>query len=127
VRMEKGDHVLLPLLLVNRDRRIWGEDADEFNPDRWNDLPEKAKDISGLWGNIRTFGAGIRSCIGFRFALFEVKVLLFTLIRAFEFELAFPLEDLRTSGMVVQRPYLASEAQRGNQMPLYVRAYKGGA
>lgn len=32
-----------------------------------------------------TFGGGPKSCIGYRFALLELKVILFTLVRGFEF------------------------------------------
>jgi hypothetical protein len=52
-----------------------------------------------------------------------MKALLFTLIRAFEFELAVPAEDIHTKQSIVQRPVVASEIELGSQMPLLIRPY----
>jgi cytochrome P450 len=41
-----------------------------------------------------TFIGGQRACIGFKFAVLEMKALLFHLIRAFEFELAVDPRDV---------------------------------
>ncbi|KAJ7724577.1 hypothetical protein DFH07DRAFT_1003726 [Mycena maculata] len=41
--------------------------------------------VPGVWANVLTFSGKPHNCIGFRFALVEIKALLFTLIRAFEF------------------------------------------
>ena len=46
-----------------------------FSPDRWLKVPEAARDIPGIWGNIMTFLGGSRSCIGYRFALYEYVAL----------------------------------------------------
>jgi hypothetical protein len=53
-----------------------------------------------------------------------MKALLFTLVRAFEFELAVPVEDILTKQSIVQRPIVASEMEYGNQMPLLVKPYR---
>ena len=52
-----------------------------------------------------------------------MKALLFSLIRAFEFELAVPPEDIakKKSVVVVQRPVVLSDPQGGNQMPLILK------
>ena len=52
-----------------------------------------------------------------------MKALLFTLIRAFEFELAVPAEDVRARQTIVQRPVIVSEMELGNQMPLRIKPY----
>ena len=54
-----------------------------------------------------------------------MKALLFTLVRAFEFELAVPAKDIRTKQTIVQRPIVASEMEYGHQMPLLVKPYRG--
>lgn len=53
----------------------------------------------------------------------RMKALLFTLVRAFEFELAVPPEDIVKRSTIVQRPVLVSDPDGGNQMPLLVKPY----
>ena len=54
----------------------------------------------------------------------RMKALLFTLVRAFEFELVVPAEDIGKKSSIVQRPYLKSNPEGGNQMPLKVKLYQ---
>lgn len=51
----------------------------------------------------------------------RMKALLFTLVRAFEFELAVPPEEIGKKASIVQRPILRSDPKSGNQMPLLIR------
>lgn len=53
----------------------------------------------------------------------RIKALLFTLVRAFEFELAVPVSDVKRPPSIVQRPVLISDPAGGNQMPILVRRY----
>ena len=55
--------------------------------------------------------------------MFRMKALLFALIRAFEFELAVPAEDLIKKTGIVQRPLVRTEMDKGTQMPLIVKTY----
>jgi hypothetical protein len=54
-----------------------------------------------------------------------MKAILFSLVRAFEFELAVPREDISTKMAIVQRPVVVSEKEKGFQMPLLVKPYVG--
>jgi hypothetical protein len=82
--------MLIPIVAVNRDKSIWGEDANEFRqaisitflstdtflpficrPERWESIPEASSAIPGVWGNMLTFLGGPRACIGFRFSVIE--------------------------------------------------------
>ncbi|KAG8736241.1 hypothetical protein FRC11_002747, partial [Ceratobasidium sp. 423] len=54
IRVRKGDSVAIPILSVNRSKDVWGEDAMEFNPERWNNLPDVVKDMPGVWGHVLT-------------------------------------------------------------------------
>ena len=102
--------------------------------------------MPGVWGHLLTFLGGPHACIGYRFSLVEyvrfiqpflsvmcvltarflirMKALVFTLVRTFEFELAVPVEDIKPSGLFVQRPALRSEPAKGAQLPLIIRPYK---
>ena len=50
-----------------------------------------------------------------------MKALVFTLVRAFEFELAVPIQDVAKRSAAVQRPVILSEREKGNQMPLLIK------
>lgn len=123
---------------------MWGGNADDFIPERWENPPECVSDIPGVWGHVLSFLGGPRACIGYRFSLveyvaeyahictqpphhsffFRFKVIVFTLLRAFEFDLAVPSSDIIKKANIVTRPIVKSERERGNQMPMLVRPYR---
>ncbi|KAI0289361.1 cytochrome P450 [Russula brevipes] len=115
VRVSKGDLVVIPIQLLNRSTEIWGEDASEFRPERWEDAPEASKELPSIYGHLLTFIAGAHACIGYRFAVMEIKALLFTLVRAFEFELALLPEDIARRSGIIARPVLASNPAAGSR------------
>ena len=53
-----------------------------------------------------------------------MKALVFSLVRAFEFELAVPPSDIMGKATIVTRPLLRSAPEQGSQMPMYIRPYK---
>ncbi|KAJ7671617.1 cytochrome P450 [Mycena polygramma] len=122
--IRKGQMIHIPILAVNTDKEIWGPDAAEFKPERWDMVPEAAKAIPSVWGNLLTFFAGPHNCIGFRFSLVEQKALLFTLIRAFKFEQAVPEGGIGRSNTPLQRPVVLAERSNTSQMPLIVKRYR---
>ncbi|KAI0357855.1 cytochrome P450 [Trametes cingulata] len=123
VKIAAGNQVVIPILTLNRSKALWGEDAHEFRPERWENPPEAISSIPGVWGHLMTFLGGPRACIGYRFSIVEMKALIFTLVRAFEFELAVPPSEIKRAAGIVQRPMLRSQLELGNQMPLLVRRY----
>lgn len=61
---------------MGRVKSVWGEDAEEFKPERWLDatrLPS-ASDTPPGWNGLMAFSAGPRICIGYRLAVLEFKV-----------------------------------------------------
>ncbi|KAJ3785706.1 cytochrome P450 [Lentinula aff. detonsa] len=121
IHIQKGQHILLAISGVNLSKELWGEDAMQFKPERWESkLPEAVTAIPGVWGNMMTFLGGPHGCIGYRFAVLEMKVLLFTLIRAFEIDLAVPKESIISRTSIVQRPYIIDKIEAGGQLPLLI-------
>ncbi|KAK7678031.1 hypothetical protein QCA50_018972 [Cerrena zonata] len=124
IRVLKGDVIVVPILSLNRSKEIWGPDAMEFNPERWETPPSGTEDIPGVWGHILSFLGGPRACIGYRFSVVEMKSLLFVLLRSFEFELAVDPASIQKKQGAVSRPFVSTEAEVGDQMPLFVRHYR---
>ncbi|KAJ7036954.1 cytochrome P450 [Mycena alexandri] len=123
LRITKGQAIMIPIAAINRDKETWGSNADEFIPERWESDPRISTGIPGIWGEMLTFIGGPRACIGYRFSIIEMKALLFTLVRAFEFELAVPATDIGVRVAVVRHPVVLSEPAGGHQLPLLVRPY----
>ncbi|EPT02364.1 hypothetical protein FOMPIDRAFT_141460 [Fomitopsis schrenkii] len=123
VQVDKDCLVQIPILAVNRSKAIWGEDALEFRPERWDRVPQAAQKVPGTWSNMMTFLGGPRACIGYRFSLTErvQHTLIFTLIRTFEFELAVPKDDVVRQNASIQRPVLRSALDKGSQLPMFIR------
>ncbi|CAJ0945149.1 unnamed protein product, partial [Mesorhabditis belari] len=77
MEIEKGTILWADSWSVHYSKEIWGDDAKEFVPERW----EEGKPRHQLaWF---PFGAGPRQCIGMRLALMEEKMALAHLFRNF--------------------------------------------
>ena len=74
--------VLMPQIVVHRDRRWWPE-PDRFDPDRW--LPERSADRPRF--AYFPFGGGVRQCIGEHFAWAEGVLVLATIARRWRLSL----------------------------------------
>ncbi len=77
VRHSDTLQVLLPML--HRDRSIWGENAEDFNPDNFSPANEAARPINAY----KPFGNGKRACIGRQFALQEATLVLGMILQRF--------------------------------------------
>ncbi|KAF7305278.1 hypothetical protein HMN09_00778800 [Mycena chlorophos] len=119
-RIQKGQVIRLPIVEVNTSEDVWGPDALEFRPDRWDDIPATASSVPGVWANQFTFLAGPHHCIGFRFALAELKVILFTLLRTFEITPALPKERMGSirSGQIQEPSVIGAKDGAGYPLVL---------
>ncbi|KAJ4726549.1 Cytochrome P450 [Melia azedarach] len=76
----------LPIVLVHRDPEYWGDDAEEFNPDRFSQGISKATKNNQV--AFFPFSWGPRICIGQNFALMEAKLALAMILQNFSFQLS---------------------------------------
>ncbi|KAJ3574394.1 hypothetical protein NP233_g1797 [Leucocoprinus birnbaumii] len=75
-------------LLTHRNKALWGEDADEFRPERWLESETKVKCNANM-GMFSPFSHGPRICIGKNYAYNEMTFFLVRLLQRFDrFELA---------------------------------------
>jgi cytochrome P450 len=140
IPVKKGDLIPIHILIANRSKEIWGEDARQWkcvlripyfvfhltdilcSPDRWlNGIPETAKAVPGIYGPLLTFINGSHACIGWRFALIEMKVILHVLLSSFNFKLGVDPSNVgKVSTGLVLRPIMNSAREKGAALPLVI-------
>ncbi|KAK0446574.1 cytochrome P450 [Desarmillaria tabescens] len=117
----KGQTFACSAYLYNRLPSLWGDDAEEWNPARFFDTTLSVS--RGVYANLMTFGAGPRSCIGWRFAIMETQTIIANLILHFEFGLPEGgIEIMQFPGSPAVVPIVKGKAHLGSQLPLRVRA-----
>ncbi|MDT0122533.1 bifunctional cytochrome P450/NADPH--P450 reductase [Paenibacillus sp. RRE4] len=77
--LQKGDSVSVLIPKLHRDREAWGEDVEQFRPERFED-PSKVPHNA-----YKPFGNGQRACIGQQFALQEATLVLGMVLKHFDF------------------------------------------
>ncbi|MGM0947948.1 MAG: bifunctional cytochrome P450/NADPH--P450 reductase CypB [Bacillota bacterium] len=76
--ISKGQPVTILIPKLHRDQNAWGEDAEDFRPERFEDpsrIPHHA---------YKPFGNGQRACIGMQFALQEATMVLGLVLKHFD-------------------------------------------
>jgi cytochrome P450 len=77
--------------------------------------------VPGVWGNTLSFLGGPHACIGYKFSLYETKLILHALLAAFEMELAVPAAEIGEKRGIVTRPAVKGAREDGAQMPVVLR------
>ncbi len=91
--------VLTPML--HRDPRVWGEDPEAFQPERFSpDVAEKLP--ANAW---KPFGNGVRACIGRGFAMQEAQLVLAIILQRFELTEADPNYQLEVAETLTLKPH----------------------
>ncbi|KAL8242017.1 hypothetical protein R6Q59_012319 [Mikania micrantha] len=80
-----GCYVQVSTLILHHDKDFWGEDADEFKPERFSEGISKV--TKGQFMYV-PFSGGPRICVGMNFAMLEAKIALATILQHFSFELS---------------------------------------
>ncbi|CAH8360903.1 unnamed protein product [Eruca vesicaria subsp. sativa] len=81
----KGTSIILPFLKMHTDKAVWGEDAQQFNPMRFeNGVSQAANHPNALL----PFSAGPRTCIAQNFAMMETKIVLTMILQRFRISLS---------------------------------------
>ncbi len=76
--MARGEAVNVLIPMLHRDTDAWGDDVEDFRPERFEDPSKVPTDA------YKPFGSGQRACIGQQFALHEATLVLGTLLRHFD-------------------------------------------
>jgi hypothetical protein len=98
-RVPKGAQIAVVPWMTHRDKRWFGEDADKFRPERWdNDLAKRLPRCAYY-----PFVDGPRICIGMHFAMMEAVLVLATVASRYRLESA-PGYTLKLISSVTLRP-----------------------
>ncbi|KAF1991541.1 cytochrome P450 [Aulographum hederae CBS 113979] len=76
--VRKGEVVVYSQYAVSRKKNIYGEDAEEFRPQRW-----ESGELAGIGYAYFPFNGGPRQCLGEDFALMEVSYTVVRLLQTF--------------------------------------------
>ncbi|GAB1524617.1 hypothetical protein RhiTH_007771 [Rhizoctonia solani] len=119
LKIKAGQTIIIPIMSMNHLKSVWGDDADEFNPERWID-PARLEYVDRKfgWNGMLVFSDGPRQCIGYRMAILIFKTALVAYIRKFEFHDTGTVIHARYAGTL--QPYIAGQEDKGTQMPLRV-------
>jgi cytochrome P450 family 709 len=114
ISVPRGTVISIPIAMLHRDKDVWGPDADEFNPMRFqNGVSRAAKDPKALL----SFYLGPRACAGQSFGIMEAQVVMAMILTKSSFSL---------SPNYVHKPkFLLSLAPRSG-MPLILRNIEMG-
>jgi cytochrome P450 len=94
----KGTQITIFKTIMHTLPSVWGEDADTFRPERWNELdPTTIPHFSYIYF---PFLVGARGCIGSKLALLELKMVIACLINQFEFRPAYGHTVCKKFGVV---------------------------
>ncbi|KZT04430.1 cytochrome P450 [Laetiporus sulphureus 93-53] len=98
--IKKGQTVVINSPLAMRDHKVWGDDAEEFRPERMLDgkfeaLPPNA------W---QPFGFGMRACIGRAFAWQEMMLVMAYVFQRFDLVMDDPSYELKIKQTLTIKP-----------------------
>uniref|UniRef100_A0ACD5ZRU3 Uncharacterized protein n=1 Tax=Avena sativa TaxID=4498 RepID=A0ACD5ZRU3_AVESA len=85
IEVQKGTVILIPLAMMHRDKEVWGPDADEFNPMRFENGTSRAGKYAS---SLLAFSYGPRACSGQNFAMIEVQTVIVMMLKRFSFTLS---------------------------------------
>ncbi|KAG8795727.1 cytochrome P450-dit2 [Ceratobasidium sp. 428] len=141
IPIKKDTRVVMNVVMANRYEKIWGEQADQFRPERWignkpDEVTEPGAHLPGVyssmqddvwwwsyilhWVQVCYLGNQLRQ--RFHHVLFSqiltvrvVEVMIATLVKTFKFEP--PEQETVWETMGVQFPYLKSEMNDAEKLP----------
>lgn len=95
LQVPSGTQFYIAMTAIHHDTKIWGEDANEFNPMRFS---EPRKHLAAFF----PFGLGERNCVGQNLAMVESKIVLAMILMHYSFSVSPSYVHAPTQGMTLQ-------------------------
>ncbi|XP_055541944.1 probable cytochrome P450 313a4 [Wyeomyia smithii] len=94
-----NSQIVIPILKVHRDKNIWGERSEQFDPEHFSPENCAKRHPYAFLG----FSAGIRNCIGVKYSLVNLKIVLAKLVKNYRFSTDLKLADLKFVASIVMK------------------------
>jgi cytochrome P450 len=94
ILVRKGELVVYSQYVNSRVRCIYGQDANDFRPDRW-----ESEELAKIGWAYFPFSGGPRRCLGEDFALMEIS---YTIVRLIQVTTSIKLPDDEPVGVIGQ-------------------------
>ncbi|KAJ3499852.1 hypothetical protein NLJ89_g10052 [Agrocybe chaxingu] len=94
-----GTVLSVPSFTIHRDKRIWGDDVDDFRPERW--FEQNQADIQKTFN---PFSIGPRACVGRNLAYLELQLIIASIMRRYDIVLESPDQKLETREGFLRKP-----------------------
>ncbi|MEM1039071.1 MAG: cytochrome P450 [Pseudomonadota bacterium] len=78
--LKKGSFVTVLALMLHRDKSVWGENAEAFDPEQFSKDAIAGRPINAY----KPFGNGQRACIGRQFAMQEAVLVIAMILQRFQ-------------------------------------------
>ncbi|OBZ65058.1 hypothetical protein A0H81_14948 [Grifola frondosa] len=98
--VQKDVPIMVNVFMVHRDPEVWGDDAEQFRPERMLNGKFEALPPNS-W---QPFGFGMRACIGRPFAWQEVQIAIITILQKFDLILHDPSYSLELKQTLTIKP-----------------------
>lgn len=95
----EGTVLSVPSYTIHRDEKIWGEDIEDFRPERWFE-----RDEADIQKTFNPFSYGPRACVGRNLAFLELQIIIGSILRNFSFVLEDPDYKLETREGFLRKP-----------------------
>lgn len=92
-----GTPCIIPIYKFHRSAHIWGDDCDQFDPERFS--AERSPNVDMFY--FMPFSFGARNCIGYKFAMILMKIVLCHLISNFRFFTDMKFTELEFSYVLI--------------------------
>ncbi|KAI6040942.1 cytochrome P450 [Pisolithus marmoratus] len=99
VHFPEGTVLSVPTYTIHRDTQAWGEDANEFRPERWFE-----RDHVAMQKAFNPFSYGPRACVGRNLASMELLIIISSIFRRYHFVLTEPDKPLDTREGFLRKP-----------------------